>query len=285
MANVPSNNLTKKGAFTIASVNVRSLSRNWNSFITSSVLKADIICIQEIWKIRNINLFNLRGYCKLEYKCREMGYGGGVGIYVRQGIKFEVINSIFVEKTIETLAIKIKLNGRTITIVSVYRNPSLDSHGLNLLSQWLENQQSSVSDSIVIMGDLNINILKNTRLSKNLKQFCATNGLKSHIKEITRVESGTSIDHILTSKLLGLVCKGMVIHEEVADHFIVILELPPLTLNYNNNKLITYRPMSEENIRKLRANLNLVNWRCIDTMDNDQGTEFLIDKIKNAYEM
>ena len=185
-------------------MNVGSLINNWNIFSTSRVRKADIICIQETWYIKNVNMVRLKGFNKLEYTCRTNGRGGGVGIYVKEGIHFEKIDTPFNEKIIETIGVKIRIGATLFNIISAYRNPSPLGEGLDILYNWLVNQENETKDNIIILGDLNVNMLKNTPLSRKLKLLKATHGLKSHTKGITRITSRTSIDHALSNTISNL---------------------------------------------------------------------------------
>ena len=69
----------------------------------------DIICLQEIWNIPNKDFVKLPGYHPLIFTCRVKSQGGGVGIFVKQEIKFKTVPSIFIGKFLESIAIEISL--------------------------------------------------------------------------------------------------------------------------------------------------------------------------------
>ena len=87
---------------TITSVNIRSLNANWNIFETSETAKADIICVQETWLRGKAELNNLQGYNRV-HRNRKTGRGGGVGIYVKKGIVYDIEKTPSREGIIETM--------------------------------------------------------------------------------------------------------------------------------------------------------------------------------------
>ena len=73
----------------ILSINIQSLSSKFNEFssLINSLLTnncaPDVICMQELWRIPDSEIFNLAGYHPLIFKSRSNNVqGGGVGIYV-----------------------------------------------------------------------------------------------------------------------------------------------------------------------------------------------------------
>ena len=60
----------------------------------------------------------------------------------------------------ETIGIKIRLGASIINIISAYRNPSLHGIGLDILDNWIDNQENEIKDNLLILRDLNVNKLK-----------------------------------------------------------------------------------------------------------------------------
>jgi hypothetical protein len=91
----------------IMSFNIQSISSKFSDFneLIDILYKADcapdFICLQELWKFPIYANFVLPGYSCLEYKLRGNNVqGGGVGIYVKSNLKFNVLStqSIFVDR-------------------------------------------------------------------------------------------------------------------------------------------------------------------------------------------
>ena len=253
--------------------------RNWNAFVNSEAIKSDIICVQETWKINNPQYVTLDEFEPIIYRPRLTGKGGGVAIYIRKGIRYKRIDTVYRHGVIESVGIEIELNGKKYNIYSVYRIPNSGTLGISLLMEEL-----AINKSYIIMGDININSLKITAISRTYKRLCRQNGLKQIINGITRQARRTCIDHALITKTLANVSSGAVIMEEVADHFIT-----KVTLGIMNNfkpykdKVIEYREINNNNLNSLRTKLNMVNWQEIDSEDIDPSndTEQLITILRD----
>jgi hypothetical protein len=73
----------------------------------------DVIALQETWQIKYANLLELPGYQKIVYANRNVGRGGGVGFFVKNGVSFKTITPpfrSFVDKTFESLTIELTIN-------------------------------------------------------------------------------------------------------------------------------------------------------------------------------
>jgi hypothetical protein len=71
------------------------------NLLAESDCAPDVICLQELWQFPSYANFTLPGYNSLEYKLRNSStQGGGVGIYVKQSLKYNVLSaqSIFVNR-------------------------------------------------------------------------------------------------------------------------------------------------------------------------------------------
>ena len=125
-------------------------------------------------------MLNLDGFNTPIVKTRVHSRGGGVGIYVKKGIRYSEIESPFIEGIVETIGIKCKINKNWVIILSVYIPPGKGVTGLDILKNWL-----TTHSQYIIAGDLNINTKRNTPTSRHYKHFCSLMGLKSTITKIT----------------------------------------------------------------------------------------------------
>ena len=99
----------------ILNLNIQSLQSKYSSLKeTLNIFKEraftfDIICLQEIWNVDFPELFPLEGYHPLVTKCRKNKRGGGVGLYIRSNLTFEIKNdlSIFYDRILESLVVEI----------------------------------------------------------------------------------------------------------------------------------------------------------------------------------
>ena len=159
--------------------------------------------------------FTLPGYNPLEFKlCNANTQGGGVGIYIKQTFKYNVLSaqSIFVDRIFESLFIQLSLpNSKKCIIGTIYRpgtaHPSLsavDAFGTfsDLLTNVLDDL-SSYNLPIYLTGDTNLDVLLYNS-SSNVSDYINllfTYGMLQVITRPTRCtdHSATIIDHLVTN--------------------------------------------------------------------------------------
>ncbi|KAK9732010.1 hypothetical protein QE152_g13207 [Popillia japonica] len=150
--------------------------------------------------------------------------GGGVGIYIKKHVKFDVIPT---SDSIEQLWIKINLKKVTFVLGVVYRLPNQD---YKTFSNELEDSFiicSSVADTIYLVGDFNIDLLKTDCPSNSFfGDFTESLNLEQLIDQPTRVCSNHSslIDHICVTDS-SMILKSGVISSDLSDHDFIYLEL------------------------------------------------------------
>ena len=91
--------------------------------------KFSIIAVTELWSVPPNNDFSLSGYSPLQYKVRKKSNsvnskGGGVGIWVNEQFKFEVLEhiSIFEPHVFESIFIKVYTSKNNYNIIgNIYR--------------------------------------------------------------------------------------------------------------------------------------------------------------------
>ena len=258
------------------SVNIQSLPSKFAEFkeqLTTFKYPFDIICVQEIWRIHDDDLYNLPGYTFV-YKCRSNNMqGGGVGIYVKEDYTFSIIPqySIFLEKIIETLFIEVELcNKKKVIISSVYRpngvHPNLTStQQLDQFTELFTNilaEISSTNKTAYIMGDMNIDLLKCDVHNKTslFIESCFSNGFLQLVTKPTRCynRSATLIDHFLTnSQLNGITCG--IYTTRLSDHF-PILSFIPQKKKKILPKYLSVRSFSNDSIDNFKAAISNLSW-------------------------
>jgi hypothetical protein len=106
---------------------VQSLSAKYNdlrelfNFFNSNSCSPDVVCLQETWKIFDSAYFVLSGYSPLHVISRENRQGGGVGLYIKNGLQYQILKekSLFLEYVIESIVAEIILScKKKIVVVS-----------------------------------------------------------------------------------------------------------------------------------------------------------------------
>ena len=128
---------------------------NWKYFIRK---KYNIYTISETWLNSDISnvILCIQGYNFIRID-RDAERGGGIGIYIKNNIKYKVIP---IRGNIEQLCVSFSLYKKTFALRVLYKSP--DFNCINFLS----NIESTVQNELLLyvylvaLGDFNINQLK-----------------------------------------------------------------------------------------------------------------------------
>ena len=223
----------------------------------------DILALAETFLNENItnNQIHINGY-NFFRKDRVGRTGGGVAIYVREGINVipvEALNS----SEIEALWLKVKVpNQAPLLVCSMYRPPSANTE---YYEQMLEIIDASlnISDNIIILGDLNYDYVVDESLSKNPINYIENlYSLNQLIYTPTRVTptTSTTLDVILTS-IPDDHIKTSVIKVSLSDHYMISTEVKFMksvqkhrTITFRNYKHFNYENFISELNQELRQN-------------------------------
>jgi len=193
--------------------------------------------------------FNINGYLNpKEFRRDRNGNGGGMLIYIKKGIPCKRLKK-FECQEIETIAIELRIGSQKWCIISVYRSEQItvDSF-LSNFSKTLDNVFDEY-ENVAIIGDLNINTLKNLKAHEKskyekLKNFCDTYDLSNLIKSPTcfQSEEPSSIDVILTNKKRSFM-HSKSIQNGLSDHHSIICSMLKTTIKKIKPTQIKYRCM------------------------------------------
>ncbi|GBM87343.1 hypothetical protein AVEN_133991-1 [Araneus ventricosus] len=139
--------------------NARGL--RYKALATDSLLKADIVAIQETFLTPSVN-FALPN--KILYRTdRHKSPSGGLLIGINKKFSSHLVNLQLPPSEVEVQAVRIVIESKSILIINIY-----SSHG-NFEPSFLENLYASLSPPFIIMGDFNIRhpILGSLRTSRS----------------------------------------------------------------------------------------------------------------------
>ena len=223
------NNLSKTG-LNMASINIRSLSKNFISLkqlIDNAAQKdkfIDIIGLQETYEFFN-DRYNIDDYT-LTSNTRQGRKGGGTALYINKKFVSSELKfpESFIQNLLEATIAKVQIpKFGNIVVANIYHPPSqprvtpLDHFQgfLEALTSLLD-KLVQLNLPIVLMGDFNIDLLEQN--SENATQFLNTLVTFGHIPHITRAtriekreidgefrEKASLIDNIFLSTLFDRV--------------------------------------------------------------------------------
>ena len=280
------NSFPKERGLKISHLNVCSLRNKKDEvelFLQNS--SYDIFSVSETWLNKDCpdNAFHIDGY-NFERKDRisdDSSKGGGVGCYIRESIAY-IRRKDLESDSLEVMWIEVRLKNRTPIFIGIlYKKPDV---GLSFF-QCLNDQLDKIclnSDRVIIMGDFNVNMLKESNFSKKIRCLCNEFALSQIIKKPTRVtpHSQTLIDLILVSNSFGLLTSGIQ-SASISDHLLTYVVLKE-TLPKGYPKVSKFRSFRNFDVEKFCHDLRNYDWSSVyeKTNVNEIWTEF-----KQAFEV
>ena len=225
---------------------------------------------------------SIDGYQDIIFKSRTSAQGGGVGFYIKQGIKFRIIEelTLFEDKIIETMFIEIQDGNSKTVLGSIYRSNT--RHPLFTADEQTERftellmnitlEISKFNCKSYIFGDFNIDLLKfqthlgtNTYLNNMFSQ-----GFIQIITKPTRVthSSATLIDHLWTNATKDCYLSG-ILTSRISDHFPIFHIFTENKANLHQ-KTIHKRDFSAQNISNFKNALRALSWSDVTGESNAQ---------------
>lgn len=230
--------------------NSRSLRKHCDEFHALVSLATHpflIICVSETWlSDADKNLYCFPSY-NSEYSHRVTSSHGGAAIFLLYSINYrcqadlclKVVDceSVWIEVTDSDFVI----DGKNVIIGSIYRSHCSAIPNFCLELENLLHSLSYENKTVIIVGDVNINLLgRGTPQHTDYSNCFHGYGFESLLNPPTRcpnTDSGTLIDHALTNALLPP--EAFIIQVDITDHFPIALRFP--CRNPERNQLSTKR--------------------------------------------
>ena len=220
-------------------LNIRSLNKHCHvlkAYLSCLNSNFDIILLTEIGHANKQLIEKVFTEYTLYYDLSK-SKKGGAGILVRNDRFDDVeindnklkMNCNCPNCKVESIFLNLKYNKDNITIASIYRHPSgTVQHFCESLDKCIN--KINTNNTLIIGGDINIDLLKTNTMTKNYLDTMLSNNLIPNILIPTRFaeHSTTLIDHIFTrlplSKINNMVTAGNLI-TDITDHlsnFVII---------------------------------------------------------------
>ena len=262
--------------FSLLHLNTRSLNRNFESLqslLSSLQHPFSVIGLSETWlNVQSPALFDLEDYTLLRSD-RPNGRGGGVAMYIKKGLSYNLLNGVPLIPECETLFIEIiNPHGKNVVIGIVYRPPSssIDTFITNL-DMCIESVCKG-GKPLYLMGDFNINLLlAEKELKNNSFLTCLnTHSLFPLIDKPTRItqQSATLIDNIFTNILPAAFHSG-IIYSDVSDHLPIFVFCKKIKMSFVSNESRYTRQCNDSNVKSLIRDLAHENWFLVYKETND----------------
>jgi len=285
------NAFTEKKGLKIFHQNVRGLFTNFNLIqnLFSTCKKIDILTVSET-HINGFNdnndLYQIDGYNFIQ-RNRKQGKGGGVGIYLRDNLKWK--RRFDLERdTVESIWIEINITKSKNFLLAVYYRPPNTSKFLpkNFKDTFNETLLSVTEEQreVVLMGDLNVNFLKKSD-NNDIKELFSLYGFKQLIKKPTRISKDTkSLIDIIATNNQATITATNVFPMSIADH-----DMIGCVRKINNGKftpkVITCRNYSKYNPDEMNRDFENTNWNILyEIQDVNKAVNFFNDQVKTIFD-
>lgn len=246
-------------------LNIRSLSKHWDELegeILPILNSLDIVILSEI----NIRPEQAQFYFLDDFEqfcwTREGRRGGGLMVFAKISVGMTLVRKI-VSPFYEGIHLVFALGQKHTHLLALYRPPDL------LIPPFiaeLDHILSSIpaNSSVLVIGDLNIDLSEVTSVSTALQNAMAAHGLQNCITKMTRVEIRMGR---LTKSRLDLIFErgcnpnsfSAVIRRKIADHYMTALAISlPLGIVFSASKHLV---LLQE--RKVAALLGKVDWNAL----------------------
>ncbi|ESN92085.1 hypothetical protein HELRODRAFT_184519, partial [Helobdella robusta] len=194
--------------------------------------------------------------------------GGGVGIFLREGINYSVLDEVTLSNcVVDYLGIEIKLNNAIIYLYAFYRPPDSDIdlliQVLNLIFVKLKSKSNTY-----LVGDFNINLLKPflNHSVASFPDFLASFNFYPLISKPTRVSQSSSslIDNIFTNNL-SVHSSGILLHD-FSDHFPIFTTSSSFEMYYTTTPPKVSRNLSYRSLEQINFCLSNQDWSSVTTL-------------------
>ena len=224
--------------------------------------------LSETWlKDGEERFIDIKDY-KYEGVVRKHKKGGGVGILIKNNIKYRVrtdLNATNPENSYEHFFIEVKGTRFNIIAGTIYHPPNTD------IDNFLENYANSLfsirkdKNKEIILGlDHNLDLLKQAshRKTQNFIETTLDNLLLPTITKPTRINksSATLIDNIIISHKLQAGYKSNILISNLSDHLPCLIEINEFYAIKAEATKIKERKLNKENLEKISQEINNTDW-------------------------
>ena len=229
-------------------------------------------------------------HVRVHEKSREKKRGGGVGILINSDLHYTVRKDLQIQKQhLEAVGLEVKMKGKSITIMSMYRPPNTNEKAfLTDLQSIMGKIKSETRKNSIIGLDHNLDLLKIDK-HRGTEKFLDMMINHNHLACITRPtritkDTATLIDNIMISNELHGSHNCGIIETDISDHLPCIAIFPNLLAAKRSPKVITSRNLNEQACKLIEDDIKNRNWHELVTKENVNGMfdhfhDFLIESI------
>ena len=231
-----------RNLLSLVQLNTQSMVSSFDEFaIFANKHSFDIIAVTETWLKNDPNLLEyvkIDGY-NMHYNNRDGRRGGGVGLYIKDSIKYKMWDDITrPDPNLEHLWVEIEgKNKHSKSLICVAYQPNFTDQ---LKTEWLEKMEKVIvtatinwSGNFILTGDMNIDLLSNSPSKDLYQELLNSLDLIQHVNSPTR-KGKSLIDHVITNSNCKIKTCDVLPTPEISDHDAVFVCL--------NNRVARFEP-------------------------------------------
>ena len=218
--------------------------------------------------------------------------GGGLSLFIKTGLNYKVrYDMTLMLSFIETLFIEVLINQKKYIVGLIYRVPN---ENIDIFNDTLNNILEPIKNSneVILLGDFNIDLLKDNDFSKEFRTMLQSNYLVPTILEPTRVASvnrngetivsETLIDNIFINRSTDF--KSGLIYSSISDHYPVFTTITQCNPNTHEKSPITVktRLIDDFRIRKFKSALQR---SLLDLLNNSDDAKTSFSKFYYTFDL
>ena len=278
-------------------INIRSLNANHSKledFFTNMQEEFDIILLSEVWST-NLQAFDstFGDYQYFYVTPQNNTKAGGVAAYIKKQFSPELISSGSIGNGLaEYLAIKVKYNKLSISVITTYRHPnsSVPDFIRELQTLFRDTVKGKNSNSIYV-GDINLDLNKYA-ISNEIQQyydFLFSIKMLPYSIIPTRVtcHSATVIDHVFSNIEYknDVMISSATLCCDITDHLANVLLITPRKSKVDYSTRPYIRIFSQRNFNNYLRDIELTDWSNIySCSDVNQGFSLFIESLQMHYD-
>ena len=273
---------------TFVNSNIRSFNKNFDTLcsIFHGNNSPSVFCLTET-RFSASSLQDISGYKSFHTIRENDTVSGGISIFIKENLNASKIEEFsYCNETIEICAVEFYFGNQLIIILGLYRPHSDAIDNFNLIFSDIFSSQRFKNKFCVIMGDLNICLLKTNLPNMNFSNLLFSNHFIPMVTKATRFpqidgEVPSCLDHIWINKFFDL--DAGIINIDVSDHLPSFLNLK-LDFSRKNEKVkVEFRLINDENKILFKNLLSNYNWNSIISQNPHLYADSFTSVVNNLY--
>jgi hypothetical protein len=262
--------------------NARGLINNKSDILQSiSKLTPSILCLSETHVTDDIfdSEIEIKGFNMVHSKSHSK-HTGGVSIFVREDLSFEIICNIVNSPMWWISGVKIRTEKGFFRIFVVYRSPSFSASAfLSFFENWLAEYEDLSSKSIIV-GDFNINLNEKNEICRRTMDIIQINGFRQYVNFNTRISktNASLIDFVVSDTYNISVTRLKKL--KIGDHETIKINCEFFNVIKNAPKVLSFRDWKNMDYDTLNERLSNIEFN--DTMNVNTKATLLCDELESA---